>query len=238
MEYLFYLFYWDCHFVSTPNCLVMKNLSVISKLVRPEARSALAKQLKVTPKTIEAVLKGQEENDAVFQSLIQEAGKVLATLVAEYGTLTKTCTEATQPPAPLVDPVHGTQVLAATFVQPLPQGIRDAEEETKENPNPHRPVVIRSRSWEESERLAKVVAGLSPYQFDFIKGHNGTYSSAYDHDLDLLAACFTLHQQGYSKNGVVIFMKQNALSVFDQEKAYSILQRLQGDYIQHIRLAK
>jgi|GEM_PF-6573041 len=216
----------------------MKNLSVISKLVRPEARSAIAKRLKISPKTIEAVLKGQEENATILQSLIQEAGKVLDILVAEYGTLTKTCAETTQPPAQLVDPVHGTQGLAATFVQPWPEGISDATEETKENPNPLRPVVIRSRSWEERERLAKVVAGLSPYQFDFIKGHNGTYSGAYDHDLDLLAACFTLHQQGYSKNGVVIFMKQNALSVFDQEKAYLILQRLQGDYIQHIRLAR
>jgi hypothetical protein len=217
----------------------MKDLSILQKLVRPEAKSAITKQFGVSPKTIEFVLRGKEENQPVLCALVREAGVVLDQLVANYAALAKQCQGETQEPSVRVaDPIHEDQQTAASFAQPASDGLSDAVSVTKENPNPSRPVVIRSRSWEERERLAKVIASLSPYQFEFIKRQNGTYSTAYDHDHDLLAACFTLHQQGYSKNGLVIFMKQNALSVFDQEVAYATLQRLQGDYINHIRLDK
>jgi cytochrome c556 len=218
----------------------MKDLSVLAKLVRPETRTALAKSLSVPPKTLEAVLKGKEENVEVLNALLAEARRALDVLSADFAALSQACEGAgTEPTVRVADPIHAaTDTQSFSFALPASGGAQDLATEASENPNPLRPMAIQSRSWMERERLAKVIAGLSPYQFDFIKSQNGTYSKAYDHDLDLLAACFALHQQGYSKNGVVIFMKQNAQSVFDQEAAYSTLQRLQGDYIQHIRLSK
>ncbi|MCU0450005.1 MAG: hypothetical protein MUC97_09225 [Bernardetiaceae bacterium] len=223
-----------------------KNLTVLSRLVSAEHRPAIAARLKVSVKTVEAVLKGKQTHPLVMEALMEAAAQQLAQLTHELQTLRAVA--ATEQPEVSADPNAGTagrgaeaanaeQAWAAP-AQPETASVlatADHQPPTPDGQTPKNNGAIRSRSGEEKQRLARLIGTLNRYQTEFINSQNGTYSGAYDHDAELLAACFALHQQGYSKSGVMVFLKQNALSVFDQEKAYAMLPQLQADYIDHLR---
>jgi hypothetical protein len=226
-----------------------KNLSVLSRLVPAEHRNAIAARFKLSIKTVEAVLKGKQTHAQVMDALVEVAAQQLEQLSQELQNLRQVATTETQQVS--ADPNAGTAGRGAEVAnaeqawaapaQPETASVlanADSQPPTPDGQKPKNGVAIRSRSGEEKARLARLIGTLNRYQTEFISSQNGTYSGAYDHDAELLTACFALHQQGYSKSGVMVFLKQNSLSVFDQEKAYAMLPQLQADYIDHLRKDK